>query len=373
MSVLAVHIDWLTVSQVHEGAPDFGGDFVVWYDPTTREIKRTQMYGAQILGSWESSCRVRCLNGRVEFSGNPSKWGRLEAVGGGCASLPEALSVASAILQAHELPAFEMRSPIQHEGQWVHRSPRVSRVDLAGCYLLGGPVQTYSYSLWVESQGLGKQGKRMRRVGPESCVGGSARRQMLVVYTKWLELIEAFKHWKRKRVGNVDQAREYLHLLVQIAKLEGWVRRETRLGCDYLCETGLCWPENWSGETMLTEFRKYALAGELSEFGAVTDWRVDARVRLLSLGLSERAASIRLGVLAEWMAGFLVGPGVGLSRPTWYRYVKDLQIACGVDIRQPPNVVTLGVRMQQAARPVQARFATFEDVTRLYADLPQVV
>lgn len=366
----ALHIDWLTVSQMHEGAPDYGADLVVWYDPTTHEVKREQIYGAQIAGSWESSCRVRCVGGRVEFSGNPSKWGRLEAVGDGCGTLAEALAVASEIVQGEGLPAFEERPVLEHQGERLHRGPRVSRVDVAGCYLLGGPEETRAYSLWVETQSVFK--KKMERKGPESCSGGTVRRQLLLLYTKWLELQEALLHWKRKRVGDVEKAREYLTILSDVARVEGWVRREVRLGSDYLRETGLCWVEHWGEDTMMKEFQRVALGGEVSEFGAVTDWRSDVRERLLKLGLSERAANSRMGLLASWMAGFEVGPGVGMSQATWYRYKNDLRAAAGVDVTRAPNVVSLGVRMQQQARPVQARYATLADVRRLYAGLREV-
>jgi hypothetical protein len=130
--------------------------------------------------------------------------------------------------------------------------------------------------------------------------------------------------------------------------------------------------ESLSDETMLREYQKLSLAGEVSEFGAVNDWRTEGRDRLMALGLSERAANGRLGLLASWMAGFEVGPDIGMSRRTWFRYVHDLQAALGVDLRQSPNVVSLGVRAQQQARPVQARYATADDVRRLYAGLREV-
>ena len=101
---------------------------------------------------------------------------------------------------------------------------------------------------------------------------------------------------------------------------------------------------------MKKEFEALALSGESDEFGAVCDWRTEARARLLAMGLSERAASSRLGLLAEWMAGFRVGPDVGMSRASWYRYAVDLRRACGVDVTRAPNVVSLGSRMQRQAR-----------------------
>lgn len=371
----ALHVDWLTVSQQHVDAPEWGSSLLVDYDFKTREIIKQVIKSEQLQGSWESSLLVRCVGGRVEVSGNPSKWGRLESVANGCRSVFAALDVYNAILADLELPAFSCpdRLIVMGEGgardRTMDHGARISRVDIAGCLVLGAEASVRPYIDWLEMQRIGKRGQPYDRKGPLSLLAGTRRRRQSAVYGKALEVIEQSKRWARRHLVDAEAAASYLVRLSDRLSVGGWCRREARLGTDYLSSAGLQYVSEWDEAIMLREWLSYGVTGEVEEVGAVIDWREEAMTRLQAMGLGERAARQRMETLLAWMAGADCSPGPGRSRATFFRIAADLRKAVGVDIRSVPNVVSLGSRAQQLARPVQARYATRADVVQLYSGL----
>lgn len=81
-----LHVDWLTARQEHPEAPDFGSVLRVDFDPDGA-VQVERMIGEDVRlslaasapASRSSHLRVRSWRGTVEVSGNPSKWGRVEA------------------------------------------------------------------------------------------------------------------------------------------------------------------------------------------------------------------------------------------------------------------------------------------------------
>lgn len=396
-----LHIDYLTVSQLHPCGVDWGQDRLVRVDLATGRIVRETVTGAQVTGSFRAAVRVRCVGGRVEVSGNPSKWGRLDAVGDGCRSMGEALGTYNDILAELGLPLFSIPDRLRLRGnpgdiryvssstpprrpssrvpmadgpravETVRQGPIVTRVDIAGCIVLGSADSAAAYTRWVGTQRAGKKrGHVMEQKGPESYCGGTTRGQQLRVYSKGPELAEALRDWRRRHDDDRDAAVEYLTELSARATAGGWVRREVQLGRDYLRESKLRWAEEWGDSTMSIEFAKFALGGEGCDVGAVNDWRTMALGALMGQGLTERSAQLCIGTLSAWMSGF--DPRAGLSQATYYRRAKQLREALGVEIRSPPNVVSLGSRIRAVSHPVVARPATREDVRRLYSGLRAV-
>lgn len=370
----ALHIDRLDLSQVHADAPDWGSAIRVDYDLKTGEVLQSVVKSDQLKGSWESSLLVRCTGGLVQVQGNPSKWGRLEAVGRGCASVLEGVEVYNRVLAQVGLPVFQVGERLLIPGsdggceRLAPQCPRIQWVHIAANLRLGSAAAVGPYFDWLATQRVGKRGQELRSVGPLSVRAGTRRRRQVAMYSKAEEVREELSRWRRKRrCDDRDAVSAYLGELAARLEAEGWVRREVRLAGDYLADKGLQWVDAWSAEAMLNEWQEYGVV--TGEVATVSDWKTEVYDRLLVRGLGERAARQRVETLLAWMSGVEVGPGNGRSRRSFYRIAADLREVVGVDIRSRPNVVTLGSRIQRVARPVEARIATVADVEALYAGL----
>lgn len=374
---VALHIDWLTVSQQHESVEDWGSDLVVWYDLETREVQKEVVMGANLEGSWETRLRVRVKGGRVEVSGNPSKWNRPDAVAQGCTSIAEALDVYNRVLAAEGLPLFESRPdlvvPLSDQGvdRRVRQGPRIQWIHIASVLALGAPECIGPFCDWLSTQRVGVRGQPFEVKGPRSLRAGTRRRRVNAVYAKGDELREAAKKWDRKRKVDGSAVSAYLLALADRCDRIGLMRDEVRLAGDYLATVGLQWADDWTGDTMFKQWEEYGVR-KAQEVAAVIDWKTEAVSRLMRRGLGERAARSRVETLVAWMGGADVSAGPGRSRAAFYQIAKDLRDALGVDIRSRPNVLTLGSRVQSLARPVQARALTAADVRELYRDLPDL-
>lgn len=372
----ALHIDFLDVWQQHEDVPDWGASMLLDYDMKTGEILRQAVKSDHLKGSWESSLMVRCSGGRVQVQGNPSKWGRLEAVGLGCPTIFQGVRVYNRVLAGLGLPLFHYPDRLRITGdggaidRTVLKGPRVSRADIAANLILGSPQSVGHYMDWLLTQRVGRRGQAFISRGELSVLAGSRRTRQRASYGKADEVLEQIKRWRRKRLGDKETATRYLDALRARLHEQGWVRDELRLYSDYLSRANLAYVENWGEQTMNEQWQAFRV--EAQQVGAVVDWKSEVVPRLVARGLSERAARQRLEVLLAWMGGADVGPGDGRSRATFFRVAKDLREVVGVDIRGRPNVVTLGSRVQQLARPVEARVATWADVQDLYAGLPDL-
>jgi hypothetical protein len=368
----ALHVDFLDVWQQHDDAPDWGASMRVDFDLDSGELIYQTVKSDQLKGSWESSLMVRSFNGRVQVQGNPSKWGRLEAVGLGCRSIFEAVNVYNRVLEGLGLPLFHYPDRLRVIGdggaidRTVLKGPRVSRIDIASNLILGSPVSVRHYMDWLLTQRVGRRGQPFTSKGELSVLAGSRRTRQRACYGKADEVFEQEKRWRRKRLGDIETAIGYLGALRARLHEQGWVRDELRLYTDYLSKTDLAYVENWGEQTMNEQWQAFRVEGQ--EIGAVVDWKTEVVARLVARGHTPRKAQSRLEVLLAWMGGIDVSAGRSLSG--FYQIAKDLRETVGVDIRGRPNVVTLGSRAQQLGRPVEARVATWADVQALYEGLP---
>lgn len=372
-----LHIDWLSVSQVHADAPEWGKSRMVEFDLQSGEVLWTSTRSGSLEGSYDTRVQVRSTGGVVYFSGNPSKWGRADAVSRGCRSMAQALDVASGILRSAGLPGFSFpdRTVLSSPGRGVdtvRHGPLVREVHIAGVRLLGGPAQVACFMDWLSTQRFGRKGNPyQRQKGGQSMRAGSKRGVESAIYDKGEEVAERAREWKRKRCGDggeQERVCRYLEALSDRLKALGAVRDEQRWHRQALKRVGYEWAEEWGDETMHKLWQAQAL--KVVEIGGVVDWNGEAKRRLLALGLSERKAVGRLDVLSSWMSGRDVREGRSVS--AFYQIAADLRAALGVDIRDRPNVVTLGSKAQQLARPVTARWMTEADAEALYAGLPEL-
>ena len=377
-SIPALHVDWLSLSQEHAECPTWGSTWRVDYElknGAVGAVVQQVVKSEQLKGSWESSLLVRATGGRVEVSGNPSKWGRLESVGQGCRSVFEAVDVYNTVLAGLGLPLFTYPDRIQVTGQGgaidrtVRQGPRISWIHIASLEILGSADALPYYFNWLSTQRVGYRGHLMEPKGPLSMRAGTRRRRSLAIYAKGDELKEQLAHWNRKRSGGVDldEARRYLSILAERCDALGICRREVRLSGDYLMTKGLHWAEEWSQNTMHDEYIQFTVNN--TEIGAMIDWKTEGLQRLVALGLTERTARQRLEVLHAWMNGDEVGQGPGRSKATFYRIAADLRKVFDIDIRNRPNVIAISSRLSPMVRPVRARVATLADVEALYQGL----
>lgn len=371
----ALHVDWLSLSQEHAECPTWGSTLRVDYDLNTGVVVQEVVKSEQLKGSWESSLLVRATGGRVEVSGNPSKWGRLESVGQGCRSVFQAVTVFNTVLADLGLPLFTYPDRIQVTGQGgaidrtARQGPRISWIHIASLLILGSADALPYYFNWLSTQRVGRRGHLVESKGPLSVRAGTRRRRSLAIYAKGDEVKAQLAHWKRKRSGDVDleEARRYLSILAERCDALGICRREVRLSGDYLATKGLQWVEEWTHQTMKDEWLEFSVSDD--EVGAMIDWKAEGLQRLIARGLSERVARQRLEVLHAWMNGDDVGPGPGRGKRTFYRIAADLREVFGIDIRNRPNVIAISSRMSSMVRPVRARVATLADVEALYQGL----
>jgi len=349
-----VHIDWLSVSQVHPDAPDWGSVRRLDVDPETGELERETLLGDTVEGSWSTALRVRCAGGRVEISGNPSKWGRLDALTG-LATLGECLEVYNRVLVELGLPPFRrgwyLRTP---EGDYRYDGPRISRVDLTRNLVLGSSRGAATWLDWLEGQRWGKQ-LRFHRSGASTVQAGGRRRRQHVCYDKSLELRANYKRWARSRSFQREQAKRYLTDLADYCDALGIVRQEIRLGTQWLSENGAyALADNWDDETPSELFRAQ-MGIETLEAGVMSDYKTGVYDMLTAAGIGAQQASRAQDKFLTWLAG---GDWrLGLKQAAQYRYAAMLRKHCGVDILRPCNVQQMSAHVRPVlleARPLEA-------------------
>jgi hypothetical protein len=140
------------------------------------EIEVQRVLSDTVQASWDTSLRVRSTGGRVEVSGNPSKWGRLDAVTG-FGDLWDCIAVYNRVLEELGLSPSERRGRLRTEdGEQIRTGPQISRVDLTR-NLVASREGVRPFLDWMESQVWGSR-LSFRRSGMNTIgAGGRNRRQ----------------------------------------------------------------------------------------------------------------------------------------------------------------------------------------------------
>lgn len=364
-----IHVDWLSIYEDHAAdVPVHAAEIGVWCDPVSGEILRESTRGVVHRGSFSSSVHIRSRGSRVEVSGNPSKWGKPDALFG-LASVDQAIAVYNRILIDLGLPPFSVGASYPQAPETVsdrHGSsrvspsgflqssdavsyvgPRITRVDLTENFSVGrGAVS--AYQSWLTTQSLQIPGpRRLGRMPFPGTVtfGGSAARTQTVCYEKGPEL--------RAHIGDItrrmdpaerEETREYLGRLADWCDSQGVVRWEVRFGRKWLGECGAFRPEWWYGRDLEKVVDNFRVLGH--EGATVIDWRNDLENELVADGVTERQAGrIRDAVLA-WLSG--AGIPAGISDRTWRRYAQLVR-PYGINLLAAPNVVALPVRVRDVS------------------------
>lgn len=217
-----VFIDWLTISQEHPPGTDlpvFASVVSDHLETDTGLTVRTYR-GKSIEGSYSSNVLVRCDGAKVYVSGNPSRFGRPDALFG-LTDIQAAVEVFSRVLVAVGLPELKtVEAGIRRLDGTSMYSPRVHRVDLTqnlGC----GVGNERGVLNWVASQAyLGKGGYMYPNARTVDWNRGSRHS-----YFKYYD-----KGWELKSRGKKALVSEEHHLrLVDFCSKSGVVRHELSL------------------------------------------------------------------------------------------------------------------------------------------------
>jgi hypothetical protein len=354
-----VHIDWLTVRQEHAEGVEFGSVMRVDYDVQTGEIETSRLLSDSVQGSWDTSLRVRCQAGAVEVSGNPSKFGRLDAITG-YGDLWQCLEVYNSVLRELGLPEFERRGYwTDQAGERHYNGPTLSRVDLCRNLVVGrGGVKPWLD--WLEAQRWGHR-LPFARISANTVRAGSADRRARVSYDKGRELLANRAKWARSRALEKEDAVAYLDALIAWAESVGLVRDEIRLHRKWLNERPYKHAEFWTPETPAELFDANDEIRTL-EAGAMTNYGDEIFERLQANGVGDRLAGQIAGRVQLWMNG--QDWRFGLSRATQYRYARLAADCLGLDLLRPSNVRSLAVCVKPVV--LEARQLTADQLPEWY-------
>jgi hypothetical protein len=370
-------IDWLSVSQEHAEAPEWGSVRRIDFDPSTDEILVSQMLGQQVRGSWDSSLRVRCTSGRVEVSGNPSRFGRLDNLFG-LTTLPECLVVYNGVLQQLGLPQFELLSckvvggfgevdngavvgvskgagSLRDFQSWgeaqnpeevrtIRSGPQISQVHLTRNLLVGRGGERLLLD-WFSAQTWGRL--PFSRTHDTTVTAGRRDRRMLELYVKGPEIAEHALKWRRARSAEKsvvkEEATEYLERLREWCSSRGVVRQELKLGRKFLNSSDLRHPEKWQDGTADQVYSEQSEVQTMAA-GGLADYHNGVFDRLVESGVTEAQAGRMAAVVSAWLAGQPWDRG--LSQATRYRWMALLRKSCGLDLRRPVNVRAMAVSIK---------------------------
>jgi len=313
----SLFIDWITITQHHQGAvlPILTGGVTVHYSADGVPIfERNQ--STRFAGSFETSVRVGCDGFRVSLSGNPGRFSRKDNVfNHGLAGTIEACN---RILVELGLPPFTDSASHRPAGEsgTVSQSRRgavISRLDITRNYTTGSESSARAFIRWLGSRSIA----RMKRgqAGDES-VWWANTRHMLKAYIKHLEML---KH-------GTDKNDEMLVWL----KEQGVVRVEIELKKRLLSELGLNDLGNITDaklaeiyESQIEPFKRADRSGDEDIIEAIPQ---KSRV-----------------YAAAWLAG--QDMRTMTSERTLYRHAKVLR-ECGIDILAPRNIERFPVKIR---------------------------
>lgn len=352
-------IDWVTMRQQHHAADIVGKNVCIWLDPASGDVLSEGVGYLSHEGSYSTAVQIRAHGGLVEWSGNPSRWGRPDNVWGYTRLSQCVHSVINHHLAQYGLPLFttspephfgarrRQRDGIRHASM-ITTGAVLTRVDLCR-NLAAGDAQ--SAAAYIRAASSAAYRGKTPTVHPGSVSWGSHRNSRLKIYDKGREISD---HTTRKSPAvnsnnALDYQRrynewcDYTQYRDKLAKYlidNGVVRQELTLGRQALRVLGLRSWDEWCDQ------RAYAVANE--RFDAM---RIgcsvgldDAYAAFVDAGHSPRRAGVLSGIVSRWYMGNPVDQGV--SRATFYRYKSDIIAAIGLDITSSPDVAVLNTRVR---------------------------
>ena len=341
-------IDWLSI---HQDYPDdlpevaSGRVLAVVIDQDGNEsLDWESVRSVQVEGSHSSSVLIRCSGRRVEFSGNPSRFGRPDNVWG-YTTVKECLDqVVNPLLERFGLPPFVARAPgsrvsdggahtlhalDSQQSDTAHLSdggPQITRVHLCQNYETGGDSSAILRALEQQTW----HGKRATRHGSGSLSWGSRRSMRIKWYDKAAEV--------RQHKTKCPETSAYREHLADFLADRGALRYEVELNRDALRRLGLRslsqWSELHARKVMMNIQKKMMPSIGRGGLSGIAE-------QLKAEGVSPRQALLLQGLAYQWATAEPVFDQVAkdVSLATAYRY-RSLLRKVGIDIRQPMQDVT---------------------------------
>lgn len=350
-------IDWVSVRQQHQASDIVGKNLCVWFDGQTGAVISEGVGFLSHEGSFSTSVQLRASGGMVEWSGNPSRWGRPDNVWG-YTRMSEAMALINRHVESYGLPPFTVTPMpttangrrLQREGSSVALSAPgavLTRVDLCRNMMTGSPGDRDAY-LRAASAAVyrGKAGVSY----PGSVSWGSSRNIKLKMYDKAAEMKA---HTKRLPLGTGTMTDELMAARLRDmegndyrAKLSEWcdsvglVRQEVGFGRQSLRSLGLREYGEWR------DMHAAQLAADKVDAMKIgcTAGLSDSYGQFIEAGYSPRKAATLSGIVSRWYMHDDVSQGV--SRATFYRYARDVSQVLGIDLRSVPDVAMLSARVR---------------------------
>lgn len=364
------HIDWLSMYQDHAGSAvlpvvsvgvEQGGEGVTVeplpvicrhsFQRTDTETGAVDEFHSprQFQGSFSTSIAVRCDGRRVEVSGNPSKFCRLDNLFG-YRSIDDAVAVFNVVLAHLGLPSFTTATfyrPLQsrtEQHEFITDGAVFTRFDLTVNHAVGDPQQVRPFIRAISSQSI--QGA-LGHLSPDGLTAmwfQGSRRRFDKFYAKAAEMRA---HWPKFPV--TDEQADYLRSLTDYVESVGCVREEHELKAMKLRDAN-CRIYGHFTETELNAL--FENSREMLTRVEVTTMNFDdVAERLLSKHIvdSPRTAARMQMLVHAWLNGqdmHKLLPG----KSAFYDARRTL-LPLGIDIKTPCDVTRLMPRIQ----PIQLR------------------
>lgn len=335
---MTVFCDWITLSQQHDSAstPTVNGGRVVKLvrkdESTERKFALTDDHGEVFTdmvveyttasaidfeGSFDTSIKVKALDGMVTLSGNVGRFERPDNLFG--YSVKDCIKIANRILASLGLPPFTGRSG---RAGWYAKADTtmvdaavITRIDLTKNYATGS--QDNADRLMHYIAGMHRRNKAGKTYGASGVTWG-----------------EGSKYWYAKmynKYRDLQKSKTCSTEVLEYVLMHGIVRDEIGLKQRYLYQTGLRSIDRWlnGGDDM-----ENVVYGQFENVLKQTEVATD----------DFESIPGRLGEIAiAWRNG--VDMKTRLPTATFYRYRKQLK-AYGIDISERCDVSKLPFRCQ---------------------------
>lgn len=330
-------IDWVSIYQQHPESATCGKNVCVWLDPHTGERISENVGFMSHEGSFSTSVSVRAHAGRVEWSGNPSRWGRRDNVWG-LTSLRACLAVINSHMDQLGLPHFTMDTSDFNARRRQRETSSVSidtngavltRVDITRNVSCGDASGLRAYVRAASAAVY--RGKRAGAVHETSIKWGSARNTQIAFYEKGAEV---YAHTSK------DDDPIYRHRLARWLTDNGILRQEVRFGRQALRTMGLRHIGEWYDDRAFEAARQRI---DSLQIGCSTGLDMTFDV-FVNAGESQRTATALSGVVSRWYMGEDLR--ATMTKTTWYRNRQKIRTVMGLDIANPPDVSVLNTRVR---------------------------
>jgi hypothetical protein len=357
-----LHYDWISISQQHDPSliKDVGGGFLYVLNANAvvdrceqstvistanEDIETVARKYLSHEGSFDSRCFVRCVNGRVDFMGNPARINRRDNVFG--FDMPTSIALINQVLADYGLPPFTagQRFTKAHFQSKISDTQRrmkhwtgahFTRLDVTSNVSFGDFDSARAFILWLGTQKIGHQTVRVSPDANTVTYGQATSYIQQIAYvkatevaahskkqakelskSKWIEKASSSKN-NSPSVITDELVDSYVDLLERDLRENGVVRFELRVLRKFLSSSDYKYLGNYDSSFFSDLFmQRWAPAMKDFEKPALSE--LDPKVA---------------GILARYLSGDDVQRGV--SRATFYRYRKIIKdLGTGIDIARP--------------------------------------